>query len=86
MLLGVRLDLLKDVLEGTWHYTLVYGVVWDTSNREGLTSTSLTVSKNGTIITLDDILTDREGRLRENFLLGRAVKCDNYHIRLKQSL
>ena len=86
MLLGVRLDLLEDVLEGTWHDTLVYGVVGDTSNREGLSSTSLTVSKNGTIVTLDDILTDREGRLRENFLLGRAVKCENYHIRLKQSL
>ena len=69
----VALNLLEDVIEGTRHETSIDGVVGDTSDREGLACTGLTICKNGTIVTLDDVLADRIGSLCEDCLLLRAV-------------
>ena len=73
LLLGVRLDLLKDVVEGAGHDSLQHLVIGDTCDRESLACSGLTVGKDGAIVALDDILTDRVGCLSEDFGLFRAV-------------
>jgi len=77
------LNLLEDVIEGAWHDTLLYAVVWNTSNGESLSSTCLTVRKDGSIVALDDIFTYWIRRLSENFfLLGvpivDRIECEDF--------
>ena len=58
MLLGITLNLLEDVVEGSWHDTFLDGVVGDTSDSECFTCTGLTVGEDGSIVTSDDVLTN----------------------------
>ena len=74
LLLRVRLDLGEDVLERPRHDTLIGSILSHARDRECLARSCLSVGKNRAIIALDDVLTDREGRLSEDFLLLRAAK------------
>ena len=80
LLLGVRLDLLEDVLEGARHDAFVRWIIRDTSDRESLSCSCLSICKNRAVVALDDILTDRVGRLSEDLFLGRAI--DKKHQKL----
>ena len=74
LLLGVRLDLLEDVIKGTGHDTLELLVIRDACDRVSLARTGLAVGKNGAVVALNDILTHGVGRLCKDFLLLRAIK------------
>ena len=71
--LSVRLDLLEDIIEGSWHDTLVDRVIRHTSDSERLSSTSLSIRKDCSVIALNDIFAHRVCCLCENFLLLRTI-------------
>lgn len=63
------LDKSKNVLESTRHQTLQLWVLRHARDCESLASASLTISENGAIVALNDILTNGIGRLCEDVLL-----------------
>ena len=74
LLLGVRLDLLEDVLEGARHDAFVRWIIRHASDRESLSCSCLAIGENCAVVALDDILAHRIGRLSEDLFLCRAIK------------
>lgn len=83
--LSVRLDLLEDIIEGSWHDTLVDRVIRHTSDGERLSSSSLSIRKDRSVIALNDIFTHWVCRLCENFLLLRTIKKNKKALRTQDT-
>ena len=57
-LLWVSLDSLKHIFEGPWHDSFLNWVVLLSSHSMGLTSSCLTIGKDGSIVAFEDVLDD----------------------------
>ena len=72
----VALNLTEDVFKRSRHYSFVYRVLWNTCNRPGLTSTSLTIGEDCSIVTLNDVGADWVHGLSEEIFLLRVPIVD----------
>ena len=85
--IGVGLDLLKNVLEGTGHDTFQGGVLGHTTDGEGFACAGLPIGKDRSVVTLDHILANGVGRLSEHICLFTVpivdgVESENFRNRL----
>ena len=61
LLLSVTRYLSEDIFECSWHNPFLYRVLWQTCDGVSLSCTSLAICEDCSVVTCDDILTDRIG-------------------------
>ena len=71
-LFRVSFDSLEDILERPGHDSLLHRVIFDSSHRVSLTSSSLAISKDCSIVPLQNILDNSRSALIINLVLLNA--------------
>lgn len=73
LLLGIAANLLEDVFKSTRHDSFLFGIFRNSCDCVSLSSTSLTVCKDSTVVPLEHIFTYRIRCLSKDILLLRTV-------------